>query len=250
MAFARIRVYPARLRLLARPSFVLDNSAMDALDRPYRDRSHSLNGVRPPHYSTPSSSSTFTPHRDNQPTATAAHDPPLVPGVLGAPSMSSNSTQGASYTVMVAGHRTGKTSFLRLLLDSSVIATTATRDQLASVAKFVQGCGGHTANTRTCSIDVEVDSDERALPKRVTLSVIDTPSLAFSDEAAAERVVEDILRHVESRFLEGLEDVRPCCFLRLQVPSEYSFVVYRSGKLAPERTMSTCMSLFASPTPL
>ena len=59
------------------------------------------------------------------------------------------------YTLMVAGRRTGKTSFLRLLLDTSVISPSATHDQLQSVAKFVQGCAGYTPHVRAVSVNID-----------------------------------------------------------------------------------------------
>ncbi|OAX42841.1 hypothetical protein K503DRAFT_682402 [Rhizopogon vinicolor AM-OR11-026] len=107
---------------------------------------------------------------------------------------------------MVAGQRTGKTSFLRLLLDTSEISTTATKDQLASVAKFVQGCSGHTSHIRTASINIDHDIDQNGTPQVLTLTLVDTPSLAFEDETSTERAIHEILRHVESRFAEGIED--------------------------------------------
>lgn len=109
---------------------------------------------------------------------------------------------------MVAGQRTGKTSFLRLLLDTSEISQTATKEQLASVAKFVQGCSGHTSHIRTASIDIELDAVEGNGPlKTLALTVIDTPSFDFDDESGSERLVSDVLRYVEQRLAEGVEDV-------------------------------------------
>src|ERR1700675_518649 len=64
-------------------------------------------------------------------THTGAPTPGLDAGVDG---------NSSGYTLMVAGQRTGKTSFLRLLLDTSDISPMATKEQLTSVAKFVQGC--------------------------------------------------------------------------------------------------------------
>lgn len=119
---------------------------------------------------------------------------------------SSGTTNG--YTLMVAGQRTGKTSFLRLLLDSTEISQTATNDQLASVAKFVQVSSGHTSHIRTASIDVELDVEGNGVLQPLTLTLVDTPSLKFDDDSS-ERTVADILHHVESRFAEGIEDVSP-----------------------------------------
>lgn len=147
----------------------------------------------------------------------------------------------SSYTVMVAGQRTGKTSFLRLLLDTSEISTTVTKDQLASVAKFVQGCSGHTSHIRTASINIDHDIDQNGTSQILTLTLVDTPSLAFEDETSTERSIHEILRHVESRFAEGIEDVsfsRPLSYTRLNLASSG-----RIGGLKAVTTTSICTLL-------
>lgn len=147
----------------------------------------------------------------------------------------------SGYTVMVAGQRTGKTSFLRLLLDTSEISTTATKNQLASVAKFVQGCSGHTSHIRTASINIDHDIDQNGSPRVLTLTLVDTPSLAFEDEASTERALHEILRHVESRFAEGIEDVsflRLLSYFRLNLASSG-----RIGGLKAATTTSICALL-------
>ncbi|OSD07291.1 hypothetical protein PYCCODRAFT_1430535 [Trametes coccinea BRFM310] len=121
-------------------------------------------------------------------------------------SMSDTDTPG--YTLMVAGRRTGKTSFLRLLLDTSNVASTVSRDQLASVAKFVQGSSGHTSHVRTVSIDIDLAPDDMDEEHPLSLTLIDTPSLDFDDKHASERALQDILRHVEARLAESLDDER------------------------------------------
>jgi hypothetical protein len=150
----------------------------------------------------------------------------MVPGVSGSANYSgkyignghagesSTTTNGSAvggtvngYTLMVAGQRTGKTSFLRLLLDTSDVSRTATMEQLTSVAKFVQGCSGHTSHIRTASIDVELDVEGNGRSQPLTLTVVDTPSLDLADETSSERTVSEILRYVESRLAESIEDV-------------------------------------------
>ena len=113
----------------------------------------------------------------------------------------------SGYTLMVAGRRTGKTSFLRLLLDTSSASSSVTHEQLASLAKFVQGCSGHTAHVRSVSIDIDMAPDEVDEELPLTLTLIDTPSLDFEDEQSAQRTLQEILRHVESRLGESLDDV-------------------------------------------
>jgi hypothetical protein len=113
----------------------------------------------------------------------------------------------SGYSLMVAGQATGKTAFLRLLLDTSDIASTTSQDQLASVAKFVQGCAGHTSHIRTVSFDIDLDSPEVGQRQSISLTLTDTPSLDVRDEVASERLVGDILRYIETKFTDSLEDV-------------------------------------------
>ncbi|KAI6147194.1 hypothetical protein BKA82DRAFT_4150613 [Pisolithus tinctorius] len=142
-----------------------------------------------------------------------SHYPPSHPP----PSAANGLRPGAShpyrgYTLMVAGQRSGKTSFLRLLLDTSDISTTATKDQLVSVAKFVQGCSGHTAHVRSVNVNIDFDpgnntsSTSNSNPQVLALTLIDTPSLDFSDDHSVERTIQDILRQVDARFAEGIDD--------------------------------------------
>src|SRR6202034_4212498 len=119
----------------------------------------------------------------------------------------SSSGMHSGYTLMVAGQRTGKTSFLRLLLDTSDISQMATKDQLTSIARFVQGSSGHTSHIRTASVDIELDTQGSGVSQRLTLSLVDTPSLDFSDDSASERLVSELLRYVDARFSEGIDDV-------------------------------------------
>lgn len=112
-----------------------------------------------------------------------------------------------AYTLMVAGQSAGKTAFLRLLLDTADVALSATHDQLANLAKFVQGSANHTQHIRSVSVDVE-HPDVHAHGETFTLTLVDTPSLETREEQMAERTIGDILRFVDSRFMESVEDVR------------------------------------------
>jgi hypothetical protein len=156
---------------------------------------------------------------------------------------SGSSSGGLSgYTLMVAGRRTGKTSFLRLLLDTCDISPSASKDQLASVAKFVQGSSGHTSHIRTASIDIEVDVEGNGQLQRLALSLVDTPSMDFQDETSAERLLSEMLRHVDSRFAEGVEDVSALTmFLSPLFLTPYS----RIGRRRPGTTTFICESSYS-----
>ena len=75
------------------------------------------------------------------------------------------------------------------------------------MAKFIQGSSGHTAHLRTASIDINIDLDGNGQYQSLGLSLIDTPSLDFKDEATAERFLSETIRHIDGRFAEGIEDV-------------------------------------------
>jgi len=142
---------------------------------------------------------------------------------------------------MVAGQATGKTAFLRLFLDTSDIASTTSQDQLASVVEFVQGCAGHTSHIRTVSFDVDLDLPEIGQHQSISLTLTDTPSLDVRDEVASERFVGDILRHVEAKFTESLEDV---CSVHTCLGSfTHLLRSHRSTRLGQATTTSTCTSL-------
>ena len=159
------------------------------------------------------------PRRDPQPFLDPHRPPadrPLPPPAASGRSLSADRMDGdvPGYTLMVAGRRTGKTAFLRLLLDTSVVSPTASQDQLASVAKFVQGCAGYTSHIRTVSVNVDlavgVPSADHTELQTLALSLVDTPSLDFEDPAASQRTVDEIMRHVDTRFSESVEDVSAC----------------------------------------
>ena len=142
--------------------------------------------------------------------------PPVGPAGVAPPQSSLNGlgarrnsvyTNIPGYTLMVAGQRSGKTSFLRLLLDTSNIAPTVSKEQLTPLAKFIQGSNGHTSHIRHVSVDVILDSPDSGTPQPVSLTLIDTPSLDFSDEVSSERVITDILDHIDSRFADSPDDV-------------------------------------------
>jgi Septin len=159
----------------------------------------------------------------------------------------SSSGMHSGYTLMVAGQRTGKTSFLRLLLDTSDISQMATKDQLTSIARFVQGSSGHTSHIRTASVDIELDTQGSGVSQRLTLSLVDTPSLDFSDDSASERLVSELLRYVDARFSEGIDDVihSPTLPSYSFLISFISFTFSRTGKLKTVATMFICeFSLF------
>lgn len=201
-------------------SFVVDNSDPPFLNDT-NDRHLSRQPIRP--FTPVIHTNRYSPNGMHPGTVGNALDP--LPGNV------------RGYTLMVAGQRTGKTSFLRLLLDTSDISQTASKDQLASVAKFVQGSSGHTSHIRSASINIDLALDPNTSPPILALTLVDTPSLDFTDDHAAERTIQEIIRHVDSRFADGIDDVSlsssPLPPLHLTHPS-------RTGRHRQGTTTSTC----------
>jgi len=127
-------------------------------------------------------------------------------------------------------NRTGKTSFLRLLLDTSAISPRASKDQLASVTRFVQGHNGHTSYIRAVSIDITLDVDGPGQYEPLGLTLIDALSL---NEAGEVRLLSETIRQIDSRFAEGIEDVGAYSL------SPLSAVADMLPRLRPETVMST-----------
>lgn len=180
-------------------------------------------------------------NRDDDQDDQRIHVPPYPSGSTPIPPPPTTGTL-SGYTLMVAGKRTGKTSFLRLLLDTSDISHTATKDQLASVAKFVQGSSGHTSHIRTASFDIQLDPQATGVFQHLTLSLVDTPSLDFPDDSSSERLVSELLRHIDSRFAEGIEDVRT--FSPLFPISPHHSFPHRTGKHRMAATTYICLFFF------
>lgn len=236
----------------------------------------SLHLAPPPHASSSSSSSSSRSPLA-PPRAGARRSPPppfsvptMAPGhpnVNPAPRPQSQllaQPQPPTYTLLAAGSAgCGKTSLLRLLLDTLAIApspspsppsssslpqppsnnTSASAAAAASCARFVAGAvaGGRTTHVRECEVDVclpgagieaelfgvggnlpgyggyggkerkgEVDEGlgRHEGGEVVRLHLIDTPGLDTSSPVALDRSLADVLRVIEARFEESLEDVR------------------------------------------
>ena len=78
---------------------------------------------------------------------------------------------------MVAGARgTGKTSLIKLFLDTSDISSSATQEQKASVAVFLSKCRKGTRAIQKASVEIT-----EARYDRILLTLIDTPGLRFGE---------------------------------------------------------------------
>jgi septin family protein len=105
---------------------------------------------------------------------------------------------------MVAGAQgTGKTSLLRLLLDTADISPTATAEQRASFDRFMRGGVKTTSRIQSATIDIHESRFDRVL-----LSVIDTPGLDFQDgrELKLERQVSNIMKYLDGLYADTMSE--------------------------------------------
>ena len=104
----------------------------------------------------------------------------------------------------MGGHDTGKTSLLRLLLDTSDISPSATVEQRASLERFLQGGLEQTQAIKTACVEISESRYDRVL-----LTVIDTPGLDFSEgrELSVERQVTKIIRYIDQQYADTMIEV-------------------------------------------
>ncbi|KAH9080674.1 septin family protein [Lactarius deliciosus] len=108
------------------------------------------------------------------------------------------------FNLMVAGAQgTGKTSLLRLLLDTADISPTATTEQRASFDHFMRGGVKATPRIHSATIDIHESRFDRIL-----LSVIDTPGLDFQEghELKLERQVSNIMKYLDGLYADTMSE--------------------------------------------
>jgi septin family protein len=110
----------------------------------------------------------------------------------------------------VGGLGTGKTSLLRLLLDTADISPTATPDQRAAVGNFLRGSLERTQEIKTACVEICESKYDRVL-----LTVIDTPGLDFheSRELNLEWQVSSILKYVDQQYADTLSEVSASAYV-------------------------------------
>ncbi|KZT09111.1 uncharacterized protein LAESUDRAFT_756755 [Laetiporus sulphureus 93-53] len=109
-----------------------------------------------------------------------------------------------SFNVMVVGAQgTGKTSLLRLLLDTADVSPTATPEQKASMDRFLNGRPKRTESIQTTCVEICESRYDRIL-----LSVIDTPGLDFHEghELRLERQVTGVVKYLDAQFADTLSE--------------------------------------------
>ncbi|KAG6377157.1 septin family protein [Boletus reticuloceps] len=109
-----------------------------------------------------------------------------------------------AFNLMVVGaHGTGKTSLLRLLLDTADLSPAATGDQRAVLDRFLKGGLKHTQTINTACIEICESRYDR-----IHLTVIDTPGLDFSPgkELSVERQVTNIIKYIDEQYAATMNE--------------------------------------------
>jgi len=105
----------------------------------------------------------------------------------------------------VGGKGTGKTSLLRLLLETADTSSGATVDQRAAVERFLKGPPKTTQDIQTACVEICESRFDRLL-----FSVIDTPGLDFQEgrELKLERQVNAVIKYVDMQYADTMSEVR------------------------------------------
>ncbi|OJA09625.1 hypothetical protein AZE42_01393 [Rhizopogon vesiculosus] len=104
---------------------------------------------------------------------------------------------------VVGGRGIGKTSLLRLLLETADVSPTATEDQRVSLECFLKGSLKHTQQINTACVEIHESRYDRVL-----LTVIDTPGLDFGDgrELRVERQVSGIIKYLDAQYADTMNE--------------------------------------------
>ncbi|KAJ3547898.1 hypothetical protein NMY22_g1470 [Coprinellus aureogranulatus] len=105
--------------------------------------------------------------------------------------------------MVVGGKGTGKTSLLRLLLETADISPNATLDQRAALNNFLKGTTKSTQAIQTACVEICESRFDRIL-----FSVIDTPGLDFSDgrELKLERQVNNVIKYLDAQYADTMNE--------------------------------------------
>jgi septin family protein len=161
--------------------------------------------------------------------------------------------------MVVGGKGTGKTSLLRLLLETADISPTATVDQRAAVDRFLSGSPKTTHSILTACVEICESKYDRVL-----FSVIDSPGLDFSEgrELKLDRQVSSIIKYVNTQYADtmneeskvirtnkGDQHIHLCIYL--VDPSSIMTVADRRAKSAlPTKTRSETTVSYRNPPDL
>ncbi|KAI0087872.1 Septin-domain-containing protein [Irpex rosettiformis] len=103
--------------------------------------------------------------------------------------------------MIVGGQGTGKTSLLRLLLETAEVSPTATAEQRANLERLLSGPTKRTNAIEASSIEICESKYDRLL-----FTVIDTPGLDFHDELRLDRQVSTVVKYMDEQFADTLRE--------------------------------------------
>ena len=105
---------------------------------------------------------------------------------------------------MVGGKQTGKTSLLRLLLETADVSPVATADQRSALDRFLKNSVKSTSSIQSACVEICESRFDRIL-----FSGIDTPGLDFQQgkELKLERQIASILRYIDTQYADTMSEV-------------------------------------------
>ncbi|KAG7088405.1 hypothetical protein E1B28_012402 [Marasmius oreades] len=109
-----------------------------------------------------------------------------------------------TFNVMVVGGiGTGKTSLLRLILETAELSPSATVDQKLAVERFLRGATKTTHSIETASIEICESRFDRLL-----LSVVDTPGLDYAEgrELKLDRQVSSVMQYLDAQYADTMSE--------------------------------------------
>jgi septin family protein len=109
---------------------------------------------------------------------------------------------------VVGPKKTGKTSLINLLLDTSTISPGNSQDQLKALQTYRQSSGRPTTAIKTATFEILQGAPNRtpSMDDRIAVTCIDTPGLDYSEskELALELSVSEIVRYLDLQFAETM----------------------------------------------
>ncbi|KAJ7044172.1 septin family protein [Mycena alexandri] len=161
--------------------------------------------------------------------------------------------------MVVGGKGTGKTSLLRLLLDTADVSPTATVDQRTAVQRFLRGHPKATQSIQTACVEICESRFDRVL-----FSVIDTPGLDFIEgrELKLERQVNGIIKYIDAQYADTMSEeskvVRKSkgdqhihlCIYMIDPSSIMSVAARRGQSSIPSKTRSETTVSYRNPPDL
>jgi septin family protein len=105
--------------------------------------------------------------------------------------------------MVVGGKQTGKTSLLRLLLETADVSPVATADQRSALDRFLKNSVKTTSSIQSACVEICESRFDRIL-----FSAIDTPGLDFQQgkELKLERQIAGIVRYIDTQYADTMSE--------------------------------------------